>query len=55
MMQIPAKMVMEMVEEAVEEDIVSVDELEMIKQELAAMEAIRAMARRRSGCGRHIR
>ena len=43
MMQIPAKMVMEMVEEAVEEDIVSVDELEMIKQELAAMEA-RAMA-----------
>ena len=43
MMQIPAKMVMEMVEEAVKEDIVSVDELEMIKQELAAMEA-RAMA-----------
>ena len=43
MMQIPAKMVMEIVEEAVEEDIVSVDELEMIKQELAAMEA-RAMA-----------
>ena len=43
MMRIPAKMVMEMVEGAVEEDVVSVDELEMIKQELAAMEA-RAMA-----------
>ena len=43
MMRIPAKMVMEMVDEAVEEDMVSVDELEMIKQELAAMEA-RAMA-----------
>ena len=43
MMRIPAKMVMEMVKGAVEEDVVSVDELEMIKQELAAMEA-RAMA-----------
>ena len=43
MMRIPAEMVMKMVEEAVEEDVVGVDELEMIKQELAAMEA-RAMA-----------
>ena len=43
MMRIPAEMVMEMVEKAVEEDVVGVDELEMIKQELAAMEA-RAMA-----------
>ena len=43
MMQIPAKMVMEIVDEAVKKDMVSVDELEMIKQELAAMEA-RAMA-----------
>ena len=43
MMRIPAKMVMEIVDEAVKKDMVSVDELEMIKQELAAMEA-RAMA-----------
>ena len=43
MMRIPAEMVVEMVEKAVEEDVVGVDELEMIKQELAAMEA-RAMA-----------
>ena len=43
MMRIPAEMVVKMVEKAVEEDVVGVDELEMIKQELAAMEA-RAMA-----------
>ena len=39
MLRIPAEMVMEMVEQAVEEDVVDVDELEMIKAELAAMEA----------------
>ena len=43
MMRIPAKMVEEIVDGAVKKDMVSVDELEMIKQELAAMEA-RAMA-----------
>ncbi len=43
MMRIPAKMVEEIMEAAVEEDMVTVSELEMVKQELAAMEA-RAMA-----------
>ena len=43
MMRIPAEMVMEMVEEAVEEEMLTVSELEMVKAELAAMEA-RAMA-----------
>ena len=43
MLRIPAEMVMEMVEKAVDEEMLTVDELEMIKQELAAMEA-RAMA-----------
>ena len=43
MMRIPAETVMEIVKEAVKEDVVDVDELEMIKQELAAMEA-KAMA-----------
>lgn len=43
MMRIPAKMMEEIIEVAVEKDMVSVDELEMIKKELAAMEA-RAMA-----------
>ena len=43
MMRIPAKMVVEIIEEAVEADMVTVSELEMVKQELAAMEA-RAMA-----------
>ena len=39
MMRIPAKMVMEMIEEAVEEEMVTLAELEMVKAELAAMEA----------------
>ena len=39
MLRIPAKMVMEMVEEAVEEEMVTLAELEMVKAELAAMEA----------------
>ena len=39
MMRIPAKMVMKMVEEAVEEEMLTVSELEMVKAELAAMEA----------------
>ena len=39
MMRIPAKMVMEIVEEAVEEEMVTLAELEMVKAELAAMEA----------------
>ena len=39
MLQIPAKMVMEMVEKAVEEDMVSMEELEKVRAELAAMEA----------------
>jgi hypothetical protein len=39
MMQIPAKMVMEMVEEMVEEDMVTMEELEKVRAELAAMEA----------------
>ena len=43
MMRIPAKMVVEIMEKAVEEDMVTVSELEKVKQELAAMEA-RAMA-----------
>ena len=43
MMRIPAKMVEEIVEMAVEEDMVTMSELESIKAELAAMEA-RAMA-----------
>ena len=43
MMRIPAKMVMKMVEEAVEEEMLTVSDLEMVKKELAAMEA-RAMA-----------
>ena len=43
MMRIPAEMVMEIVEEAVEEDMVTLSELEAVKAELAAMEA-RAMA-----------
>lgn len=43
MMRIPAKMVVEIMEKAVEEDMVTVSELEMVKEELAAMEA-RAMA-----------
>ena len=43
MMRIPAEMVMEMIEEAVEEEMLTVSELEMVKAELAAMEA-RAMA-----------
>ncbi len=43
MMRIPAKMVVEIVEEAVEEDMVTLSELEMVKAELAAAEA-RAMA-----------
>ena len=43
MMRIPAKMVEEIIVEAVEEDMVTVDELEQVKAELAAMEA-RAMA-----------
>ena len=43
MMRIPAEMVMEIVEEAVEEDMVTMSELEKVKEELAAMEA-RAMA-----------
>ncbi|MCE2397061.1 LysM peptidoglycan-binding domain-containing protein [Candidatus Poribacteria bacterium] len=43
MMRIPAKMVEEIIEEAVEEDMVTMSELEMIKEELAAM-AARAMA-----------
>ena len=43
MMRIPAETVMEIVKEAVKEDVIDVDELEMIKQELAAMEA-KAMA-----------
>ncbi|MYE87897.1 LysM peptidoglycan-binding domain-containing protein [Candidatus Poribacteria bacterium] len=42
MMRIPAEMVVEMVDDAVKEDMVTVSELEMIKEELAAMEA-RAM------------
>ena len=42
-MRIPAEMVMEMVEEMVEEEMLTVSELEMVKAELAAMEA-RAMA-----------
>ncbi len=43
MMRIPAKMVMEMVDDAVKEDMVTLAELEKVKAELAAMEA-RAMA-----------
>ena len=43
MMRIPAKMVEEIIEVAVEKDMVTVSELEMVKAELAAMEA-RAMA-----------
>ena len=43
MMRIPAEMVVEIIEVAVEEEMVTVSELEMIKAELAAMEA-RAMA-----------
>ena len=43
MMRIPAKMVVEIIDKAVEEDMVTVSELEMVKAELAAMEA-RAMA-----------
>ena len=39
MLRIPAKMVMEMIEEAVEEEMVTLAELEMVKAELAAMEA----------------
>ena len=39
MMRIPAEMVMEMIEEAVEEEMLTVSELEMVKAELAAMEA----------------
>ena len=39
MMRIPAKMVMKMVEEAVEEEMLTVSDLEMVKAELAAMEA----------------
>ncbi len=39
MLRIPAEMVMEMVKEAVEEEMVTVSELEMVKAELAAMEA----------------
>ena len=39
MMRIPAEMVMEMVEEAVEEEMLTMSELEMVKAELAAMEA----------------
>ena len=43
MMRIPAKMVEEIIEVAVAEDMVTMSELEMIKEELAAM-AARAMA-----------
>ena len=43
MMRIPVEMVMEMVDDAVKEDMVTLAELEAIKAELAAMEA-RAMA-----------
>ncbi len=43
MMRIPAKMVMEIVKDAVEEEMVTLSELEMVKAELAAMEA-KAMA-----------
>ena len=43
MMRIPVKMVMEMVDDAVKEDMVTVSELEMVKEELAAAQA-RAMA-----------
>ncbi len=43
MMRIPVEMVMEMVDDAVKEDMVTLAELEAIKTELAAMEA-RAMA-----------
>ena len=43
MMRVPAEMVMEMVEEAVEEEMLTVSDLEMIRKELAAMGA-RAMA-----------
>ncbi len=39
MIRIPAEMVMEMIEEAVEEEMLTVSELEMVKAELAAMEA----------------
>ena len=39
MMRIPAEMVMEIIEEAVEEDMVAMPELETLKAELAAMEA----------------
>ena len=39
MMRIPAEMVMEMVEEMVEEDMVTMEELEKVRAELAAMEA----------------
>ena len=43
MLRIPAKMVEEIIEVAVEKDMVTLEELEMVKAELAAMEA-RAMA-----------
>ena len=43
MMRIPAKMVVEIVEDMVEEDMVTLKELEAVRAELAAMEA-RAMA-----------
>ena len=43
MMRIPAKMVVEIVEKAVEQDMVTMSELEAVKAELAAMEA-KAMA-----------
>ena len=48
MMRIPAKMVEEIIEVAVEEDTVTVSELEQVRAELADMLA-RAMARR-GGC-----
>ena len=49
MMRVPAKMVMEMVEEAVEEETVGLSELEALKEEMAAMEAKMMAAKEATG------
>lgn len=49
MMRVPAKMVMEMVEAAVEEETVGLSELEALQKELAAMEAEMMAAKEATG------
>ena len=54
MMRVPAEMVMEMVEEAVEEEMLTVSDLEMIRKELAAMGAERWPQKRLSASQRQM-